>query len=308
MRLCAIIVIVCSLLSVGLSARADDAADDQTAKAAFEEGRRNFHETGDYEAALAAFRTTQRLRPHDLVRIAIARCLEKLDRHRESLEEWESVSVSAQISAAQKRKVEQALVRLKPMLGTLRVAGEPAGAQVMIDGALRCELPCRTFVDAGEHVVVVQNGQRQRSERLMFSAGQERTIEASLRSGSASQPPLPSSSAPGAAEPTTPAPTPDAPATSRGPGVLLWLGVAVAVVGVAGVVGFGLHADATHADYLATPTDELRDEGLLARDLSNASIGVAGVGAVMVLVDLIFLAPTPESDARLDARGVRVTF
>ncbi len=309
MRWCAIIAIVCCFVSVGRNVRADAAADDKAAKASFDSGRHHFHETGDYEAALAAFREARRLRPHDLVTIAIARCLDKLGRYRKSAEEWGSVSGSAQISDKQKRTVAEALARLRPMLGTLRVAGEPAGARVTVDGTLRCRLPCRTFVEVGEHVVVVRHGRRERSERLLFRAGQERTIEASLASGPPAKPTRPPPSYSVTPKPTTPAPSPPPDsATSRGPGALLWLGAGVTAVGVAGVVGFGLHANAKHDDYVATPSDELRDDGLLARNLSNVSIAVAGAGAVMMLVDLIFLAPNPESVGKLDARGFRAAF
>ena len=88
MRAYILIAMLCALALTAGSARADDEADETAAKVAFEEGRHHFHETGDYEAALAAFQKTQRLRPHDLVRIAIARCLEKLGRHRESVEQF----------------------------------------------------------------------------------------------------------------------------------------------------------------------------------------------------------------------------
>jgi hypothetical protein len=58
-------------------------------------------------------------------------------------------------------------------------------------------------------------------------------------------------------------------------------------IGVGGVIGFGLHAEGLHARYVATPSEALFDEGVLMRDLANASIGVLSLGALLLLVDTL---------------------
>jgi hypothetical protein len=93
---------------------------------------------------------------------------------------------------------------------------------------------------------------------------------------------------------------------------LTWTGVGLAAVGAAGILYFGLRAQSIHDQYVLTPTTGRRDKGMLYRDLANISIGVAGLGAVLLLVDLLFLAPQStgeqERAVSLGFGDVRVRF
>lgn len=293
MRTLVVIAMMCSLMSAS-AAHADEEADRETARAAFAEGERLFA-SNDYQAALRSFQRAQQVQPHDKVRIPIATCLERLARFREALDEWGKVVASDQVEDHQKLEARRAAARLRPRLGELVVTGTPAGARVLVDEEQRCVVPCRTLVDPREHLVVVRSGSHEQTQRVTFSRGEERTIDVVL---------VPVSPSPPASEPLAPVET-----ASRGPGVFMWLGLGVAVVGAAGVVGFGLHANALHDSYVATPSDALRDEGLVARALSNASIAVGAAGVVLALVDLVFLAPMDDvSSAQLTADGLRWSF
>ena len=88
---------------------------------------------------------------------------------------------------------------------------------------------------------------------------------------------------------------PDEPAVSPGP--LTWVGTGLAAVGVAGIVGFGLRALTLSEDFDAAPSEELADEGELMRNLANASIGVAALGAVLIAIDLIWVGRRQHSGA-----------
>ncbi len=287
-----------ALLAGATAAYADEDADREAAKVAFQKGDTLFS-ANDYAAALAAFRQAQQLRPHDKVRIPIATCLERLARFREAIVELQFVVESAQVTAEQQLAAKETIARLEPRLGTLVVSGQPRGAQVLVDERPRCEVPCRVQVDPREHVIEIRHGALARTERRTFTRGAEITVEVNLSSKPAS-----------VSEPTTlPNPVSPAPSSSEpngyAPGALTWIGAGLAAVGVAGIIGFGVHADARHESYVATPTQDLLDEGVLARNLANASIAVAGVGAVLLLVDLIFIAPDDgiEAGAATGATG-----
>jgi tetratricopeptide (TPR) repeat protein len=87
--------------------------------------------------------------------------------------------------------------------------------------------------------------------------------------------------------PPAPAPIEDrAPPRAR-PSALTWVGLGLAVGGGAGIIGFGVRANALHDDYIAGPDPATRDKGITMRNLANASIAVALVGAVLITADAI---------------------
>ena len=57
--------------------------------------------------------------------------------------------------------------------------------------------------------------------------------------------------------------------------------------GGAGIIGFGVRADALHDDYIDGPDPATRDKGITMRNLANASIAVALLGAVLISADVI---------------------
>ncbi len=72
-------------------------------------------------------------------------------------------------------------------------------------------------------------------------------------------------------------------------GLAGWLtvgGAIVAGIGTAGIIGFGLRTADLGDQYLAAPSSDLRDEGLLMRGFTNGSIGVLGLGALLIVADL----------------------
>lgn len=273
-------VLCVALVLGGGAANADEGHERDAARVAFGEGSRLF-EAQDYPAALAAFRRAQQLQPHDKVRIPIATCLERLARFREAIQQWEVVRHSDEVEEHQRDEAREALDRLGPRLGWLVVDGTPATAQVFVDDELRCPgLPCRAGVDPRVHVVVVRNGAEEQRHRLGFERGTEQRIE--VRFG-ASSPRL--STGEGPLAPTS------EPESSYTVGPLFWVGAGLTALGTGGVIGFGLRARAKHDAYVESPSDELRDAGLIARGLTNGSIAVGAVGLVAIVIDLALLAP-----------------
>ena len=95
---------------------------------------------------------------------------------------------------------------------------------------------------------------------------------------------------------------------SRGPGWLTWTGAGLAVVGTASTLYFGLRTQSLHDDYVREPTEQRYDDGRDARLATNLSIGVAAVGAVMLAVDLLLLAPRERTPVATAARSRDLRF
>jgi tetratricopeptide (TPR) repeat protein len=157
--------------------------------------------------------------------------------------------------------------------------------------------------EALEHYRIAAGSDELDDAGLVRAAREVDRLEAVLRNREVEQAPEP--------EPTPlPEPTPpprtasavvDAPSSRTA-----WLAIGGAVVagaGVAGIVYFGLRAQSLHDEWEASPTDEdLAGRGTTMRDLANVSIGVAALGAVLVLLDVLFLS---SGDAPSEARALR---
>ena len=90
--------------------------------------------------------------------------------------------------------------------------------------------------------------------------------------------------------------------------LLTWTGAGLAVVGTASTLYFGLRTHSLHDDYVREPTEQRYDDGREARLATNLSIGVAAVGAVMLAVDLLLLAPRARTPGATAARSRDLRF
>jgi hypothetical protein len=99
--------------------------------------------------------------------------------------------------------------------------------------------------------------------------------------------PAPIASAPETRPPsTTPPPAPE----SSGLGGWSWLGIPLATVGAIGFGVFGALALSIHGQCDPLCDDRTATDGELMRDLANVSLGVFGLGAIFVTLDLVILA------------------
>jgi F0F1-type ATP synthase membrane subunit c/vacuolar-type H+-ATPase subunit K len=272
---------------------------------AFTEGESAFarHE---YVLALAAFRRALAADPHDVVRLNIAVCLERLARHREAIEEYTIAARSEQLEPPARAHASAEADRLRSALATL-IVEHPAGAEVAVDGVVRCRVPCRQSVDPRPQTVAVRASGAEHSEPIDPERGGRITIFPTGLPTDGAATAL-SSPPPSTPPSTAPAPRPDEPR------VLLGIGAAVAAAGVGCAIGFGVHAGGLHDRYLAMPSADLRSEGLAIQTVANASYAIIGVGAVLVLIDLLLpraqdggsaAAPRTDTLARL-ARGIEL--
>ncbi|MBI2893009.1 MAG: tetratricopeptide repeat protein [Deltaproteobacteria bacterium] len=250
------------------------------ARASFTLGEQAF-QRGAFEEALAHFRRAWELSPHDAARFNLAVCLEALGRLQEALAEYEAAAASSSLGSEQRERATRDAAGVRARLGTVSIEGEPAGASVVLDRIERCALPCRLTVDPGTHVVEVVGQAGRTRARLHVGEGEETSVrlDALVRR----------TERPGRTErPRQPAPTTR---PGRGPGWLAWSGAALAVVGAGAGVVLGLRTEALHQDYLDSPSEQLRDEGLSVRAFANGSFVAAGVGLLAVTFDLLVLAP-----------------
>lgn len=254
-------------------------AEQRAARQAFERGESAF-KAGSYERALAAFRQAFAQVAHDAVRFNIAVCLERLGRYAEATEQYDAAARSSTLSEADRERARRSAQAARAVLGTLVVEAGTRGVRVSVDRAERCRIPCRIVLNPGPHQVAIGDGA---PLALEVERGREHVLVAP-----GSEPKVAPESAPPKSPTREQAPGSAAP---RGPGWLTWTGGALAVSGAASTLYFGLRTRSLHDDYVRDPTEERYDDGRRARLVTNVSIGVAAVGAVLVAVDLLVLAP-----------------
>ena len=299
------------LLLGSVPAAAQPTPDDRRqAREAFRAGEQAF-EQNDNEEALRQFRRAFELAPHDAVRFNIGVCLERLGRHREAALEYDTAAASTVLDDAQRAQARSDAERARSRLGTLVVQGTPAGASVLVDGAELCTLPCEVQVDPGRHMVVIRTSAGDSEHSAAVDRGGRTTVVASGGGTAPVDEPIEEEPVDedGLAHDVRAVPVPES--ETGGPGWLMWTGAGLAVAGAAGWLVFWLRTDSLHDDYLAMPTAETRDDGLLFRTLTIVSMGVTAVSVVAALVDLLFLAPQEverERDLSFGLDGVRLRF
>lgn len=300
--------LVCLLFALAPSALAQGAPSTSAkreAKAAFAAGQKAFDKK-DYAEALQHFRKAFNLHGHDAVRFNIAVCLEKLGRVREAMIEYETAAKSDQLDDAARARASAQAADMRKQLGKLVVEGTPSGAEVLVDGEQLCNIPCSVDLDPARHDVTVQSGDKNEKRSVEIVKQETRTIRVKLDDASA--PATPAAPAEPAVTPERDEPRPEA--RGGGPGWLTWTGIGLTAIGGAGIVVFGTRAKSKHDDWVETGDPSAKDDGVMARNLTNASIGVAVLGAVAIGVDLLFLAPNrrPSKETATAPRGLRFEF
>jgi PEGA domain len=284
--------LVVLVLLAAAPARGEEAPEDVRAQASRQFQRGNDHfKAHDYSAALTAYQRAYEILPNDKALVPIASCLQRLARFRESIDVWKRVALSDTVDPSIRADARAKLAELESRLGRLVVTSEPSGAEVLVDGLVRCRTPCDEPIDPRAHDVVI--GQGQHEERRSIAPERGETVRLDVALGT-SRERAPSSDVMGPDSGTRPPP-----AELDGgyhPGPLTWIGGGVALLGGAGVLGFGLRAESLFDDFDAEPHRGTFNEGRLSRDLANASIAVAAGGLVLLAIDLLVLAPSGERE------------
>ncbi|AKF10313.1 hypothetical protein [Sandaracinus amylolyticus] len=265
--------ILALLLLVAPVARAQDVSLEARARTEFHAGEVAYGEER-YAEALEHFVRAQQLDPHDAVRFNVAICLQRLGRWSDAWREYRSLTTSDALDDAQRAYAAALLADLEARLAVVRVTtSEPA--ELRIDGDPVGPAPLEVRLAPGPHVLTARAADRESIRRITVERGEQLDVALSLPAPVAITPPPPRETR----------------LVLRDPGWLTYVGASIAAIGAGGIVGFGVHAqslwDAYHTPGQATLA--LREEGMLATDLTNVSIGVAALGAVLVVIDVILL-------------------
>ncbi|MEM9194430.1 MAG: tetratricopeptide repeat protein [Myxococcota bacterium] len=236
-------------------------------------------ERHDYQEALDMFLAVYEHLPRPEVMFNIAVCYERLGRLRDAQEAYER-AVDNGLEGDGLLRAQQAMTTIRPQLGRIQIAG-PEGMRVRVSEQ-SCRLPCTLTVDPGVYIVSAPD-QRLEAQRVIVEPGGEKEITLA--------PPVVASNR---------APPPSAGGGGWTPGWLFFAGVAVLVVGSAGIVGFGIRTRDLEEQFVEEPTTDLADEGELSETLTNVAIGVAIAGGVLALCDLIFQTGVERSEPRVD--------
>jgi hypothetical protein len=144
------------VIGIALIARPAHADDQQTARAAFQEGVKAF-QASDYRAALAKFEEAERASHSAVIRYNIARALEKLEQPQRAVAEYEAYVAEAGESGEFTGAATVAIAQIKAKSTRLRIDSKPPGASVKLnDQELTEKTPLTVLVPAGSQRVSVQ--------------------------------------------------------------------------------------------------------------------------------------------------------
>lgn len=166
-----------ALLVAALVADPGLADDREQAKAEFNKGLEHVA-AENYPAALAAFEKSYELRPKASVLFNIGMCLKALYRYVESMETFRRYLEEAgpDLKPELVQQVSSAMAEMNQLVGRLRLAGAPDGAEVRIDGRVAGEAPFDKPlpIDPGHRVIeILLPGHRtQRIEIDVESSGE----------------------------------------------------------------------------------------------------------------------------------------
>ncbi|WP_437288109.1 kelch repeat-containing protein [Sorangium sp. So ce406] len=146
------------------------------ARARFERGL-DLYRQGAWEAALAEFLASRQVYPTWSATSSAALCLQQLRRYDEALALFETLlrDFSQKLPPDTRSAAQQAIVRLRGLVGTVDIAGAEIGASVMVDGHRRGDypMPAPLRVAAGSHVVrVYKDGFEPFETRIDLAGGQ----------------------------------------------------------------------------------------------------------------------------------------
>jgi hypothetical protein len=227
----------------------------------------------DFELCAEKFSSAYDLAPLPQIQFNLGMCYEKLEQFRNAALAYEGAAESEKMSPGMRRKARENLNAMHDQMAKIRFEG--VEGEGVIDGSIPCEIPCSLYLEPGEHEIRYGDDQTQ-----SFSATRGRVLKVVLREQ----------------EFDATAPDPDArtdltttatTSSEGGPGWLTWGGAGIAAAGTTGAIVFGLKTQSLHEDFMAAPSVDVADEGVQMRRFTNVSIGVAAVGASLVIYDLL---------------------
>jgi tetratricopeptide (TPR) repeat protein len=269
----------------------------ELAEAHFTNGTRLF-EAKNYIEAAEAFKSAYQIAPHPTVLVNVGLCYERAGDNVRAIEAYSSVLEDLHIDKSEAAGIRARIDALKNKVGRIVIECPVETCSVLVDGMKAGRAPLAVNVAPGSHAVegllasgaVVQN-------IIDVTAGQE--ISVSIQSETSALHTGPS--------PPNVVPANVVLATDDGKRSALlrtpfWVATGVAVVGIAGIVAFGVRTSQLKDDYEKSERldDSIRNDGLQSRMLTNVSIVISAVGAAAASAFLISdLATLKKRRARL---------
>lgn len=223
----------------------------------------------DFAAAYEGFRQAWSLQRVPRIAGNLGRAELALQKYRDAAEHLALfLAEDSGLGEEERSKVSQQLAEAKAKVGTLRVETTPAGAEVLLDGALAGTAPLRheIYVEPGRHVVQVRHAGTRLTREVEARAGSDETVKLDVPP----PPPQPATPPPAAPPPSTPVRSSPFPIRT----VLL---VAGSVVAVGGGVLMGVGV-AQKSDALAMVPKDDAGRSLCARPGSGDPDKGAGQG------------------------------
>lgn len=307
LRLGAALCAAALVTALASSAYAQTAADCETARALFDDGKKK-RDSGNVAGALESFKAADAIMHAPTTGLAVARSLAALGRiieAREVATQVEQLPLGPKESAAfaeARKSASQFAAELAGRIPTLTVVikGAPPGteASLSVDGvavpSAAAKQPRR--LDPGTHTVVAALNGREVKSEVTLNEHDVKSVDVDVTELAAPKPVAKHDGGGRAAEGGKGSYSP-----------LLWVGVGVAVVGAAagtvtGLVSMGKTSDAESgctADNKCPPsTHDALDGARMFATISTVSFIVAGAGAGVAVVALVMgRSPSPEQKA-----------
>jgi hypothetical protein len=246
-------------------------AAQQAARDHYNAARRLFDE-GNHAQALVEFQAAYDARPHPQVLLAIAECLERLERWDEAAQKLE-VYVQASPDASDRADIERRIAAIRARPAVLRVTSSPEGASIRLDGTDTGKVtPADVEAPAGEHDLVVGlAGYDDASEHLVLHGAERREVSITLVEA---PPEEPASTASAAVDED------DAP----GGGAAVWIFGGLTGVALVGGTVLGFLALSDQSEYEQSPSVEIKDRGERMALFADIGFGVAVVAGVTTII------------------------
>lgn len=249
-------------------AHAQDDASIQMARERFQEGVK-FYDGKQYDKARAAFLQAYALKKHPAVLLNLAQSELRSSREADSAKHFSQyLRENKEASAAERQEAEKGLAAAKASVGELNVAVSAEGADVFVDGTLegRSPLPGAIFLKPGSHNLEARKDGKTTASTVTAIAGQTGSVDLNFDGAGTPVAPLPPgpgpATGPGPAGPPMGQPFPPGgkpPEGDKGsdkPGFLpwakstplAWVGGGLALVGLAGGVGFAVASKSSYDD------------------------------------------------------------
>jgi hypothetical protein len=272
-------------------AKGDDKDDPKRAEArkAYGEAESKF-QAGDFEAALAGYKTANDALPAPQTLYKMAICLDKLDKTSDAIAAYAAflssnppASMEAKVTEAQGRVAD--LKKKTPVV--VKVKSDPAGASVSLDGVAQMGVtPLEVKTTAGHHKVhLTSPGYEAVDKELDVEPGADANVDATLPKS------IPMAEAPAPPPPVAkPAEKPPEPAPERRSNTAAY--VVLAVAGAGAIVGgiFGVKALQEKSDFdngqkNTDKADSVEKNALIADMALGAAITLGVTGTVLLLTN-----------------------